>query len=130
VRAFVDTNVLVRHLTQDTPDQAARATFLLSAADRLHVSDVVLAEVIYVLQSVFRAPRERIAEAMRGTLGFASVEVEDRALLVRAVQVYELHGVDFADAYLVALAESSGVRLIASFDRSLDRVETVTRVEP
>jgi predicted nucleic acid-binding protein len=130
VRAFVDTNVLVRHLTQDTPDQAARATFLLSAADRLHLSDVVLAEVIYVLQSVFRAPRERIAEAMRGTLGFASVEVEDRALLVRAVQVYELHGVDFADAYLVALAESSGLRLIASFDRSLDRVETVTRVEP
>jgi len=130
VRAFVDTNVLVRHLTQDTPDQAARATFLLSAADRLHLSDVVLAEVIYVLQSVFRAPRERIAEAMRGTLGFASVDVEDRALLVRAVQVYELHGVDFADAYLVALAESSGVRLIASFDRSLDRVETVTRVEP
>ena len=130
MRAFVDTNVLVRHLTQDTPDQAARATFLLSAADRLHLSDVVLAEVIYVLQSVFRAPRERIAEAMRGTLGFASVDVEDRALLVRAVQVYELHGVDFADAYLVALAESSGVRLIASFDRSLDRVETVTRVEP
>ena len=130
MRAFVGTNVLVRHLTQDTPNQAARATFLLSTADRLHVSDVVFAEVIYVLQSVFRAPRERIAEAMRGTLGFASVEVEDRALLVRAVQVYELHRVDFADAYLVALAESSGVRLIASFDRSLDRVETVTRVEP
>jgi len=130
VRAFVDTNVLVRHLTKDSAHQAGRATALLSTAERLHLPDVVFAETVYVLQSVYRAPRELVAQAMRGTLGFPSIDVENRALLVRAVDVYEQHRLDFADAYLVALAEASDVGLIASFDRSLDRVETVTRVEP
>ena len=130
VRALVDTNVLVRHLTQDTPDQGARATLLLSASDQLQLSDVIFAETIYVLQSVYGASRERIAQAMRGVLGLAAIVVEDRKLLIRAVDVYEGQRIDFADGYLVALAETSGVRMIASFDRSLDRVQTVTRVEP
>jgi predicted nucleic acid-binding protein len=67
---------------------------------------------------------------MRSVLGFSSIVVDDRQRLVRAVDVYEQARLDFADAYLVAVAEDSGGRVIASFDRSLDRVETVTRVEP
>jgi predicted nucleic-acid-binding protein len=130
VRALVDTNVLVRHLTQDPPDQARRATLLLATAERLHLTDVVFAETVYVLQSVYRASREHIAPAMRGALGLASIEVDDSALLTRTIDVYERLRLDFAEAYLVALAEASGVETIASFDRALDRVETVTRVEP
>jgi predicted nucleic acid-binding protein len=44
--------------------------------------------------------------------------------------VYETHRLDFAEAYLVACAESTGVGTIASFDLSLDPVPTVERVEP
>lgn len=130
MRALVDTNVLVRHLTRDPPEQAARATELLATASRLDLCDVVVAETAYVLQSVYGAARGDVVAAMRATLAFPSIEVESRALLLRTFDVYEHHGLDFADAYLVATAEASGVRHIASFDRSLDRVETVTRVEP
>jgi predicted nucleic acid-binding protein len=56
--------------------------------------------------------------------------VVDAELLQRAVEVYELDRLDFADAYLVASAERSGVGLIVSFDRAIDRVGTVRRVEP
>jgi len=45
VTAFVDTNVLIRHLTGDPPDQAARATRYLAAADELLLADLILAEV-------------------------------------------------------------------------------------
>jgi len=44
--------------------------------------------------------------------------------------VYEIDRIDFAEAYLVASAESTGVNRIASFDQSIDRVHTVERVEP
>jgi predicted nucleic acid-binding protein len=44
---------------------------------------------------------------------------------LRALEVYELERIDFAEAYLVASAEASGVGAIASFDRSIDRVSTV-----
>ena len=130
MRAFVDTNVIVRHLTQDPPDQGRRATAFLFAADLLHLADVVVAETVYVLQSVYGASRADVAQGVRATLEFPAIELENRARLLRAVDVYERDRIDFADAYLVALAEASAVKQIASFDRSLDRVETVTRIEP
>jgi predicted nucleic acid-binding protein len=54
----------------------------------------------------------------------------DPALLLRAIEVYELDRLDFAEAYLVACAESTGVGNVASFDRAIDRVNTVQRIEP
>jgi predicted nucleic acid-binding protein len=49
---------------------------------------------------------------------------------LRAVEVYETDRIDFAEAYLVACAESTGINKVASFDGSIDRVGTVERVEP
>ena len=50
--------------------------------------------------------------------------------LRRAIEVYETDRIDFAGAYLVACAESTGVGKVASFDRSIDRVDTIERIEP
>jgi predicted nucleic acid-binding protein len=130
VTAFVDTNVLVRHLTGDPPAQAARAARYLQRADTLLLPDLILAEVAYVLESFYETPRRQVAETLRAVLAFPAVRVVDGDLLQRAVEVYEVHRLDFADAYLVASAERSGVGLVASFDRAIDRVETVRRIEP
>lgn len=128
--AFVDTNVLVRHLTGDPPDLAARATRYLAAADELLVPDLIVAEVAYVLESFYEAPRAQVATILRSILAFPSVRVVDSDLLQRAVEAYDLHRLDFADAFLVASAERSGVGVVASFDRSIDRVGTIRREEP
>ncbi|MGI8806568.1 MAG: PIN domain-containing protein [Acidimicrobiales bacterium] len=128
--AFVDTNILVRHLTGDPPHMAARATAYLHTAEELLLTDVIAAETVYVLESFYEAPREQVAEALRALVAFESVVCVDPALLVRAAEVYEIDRVDFAEAYLVACAESTGVGVIASFDRSLDRVLSIERVEP
>ena len=128
--AFLDTNVLVRHLTGDPPDQAAAATRYLSAADDLLVADLILAEVAYVLESFYEAPRGQVATVLRSVLAFPAICVVDRELLQRAVEVYDVLRLDFAEAYLVASAERTGVGVVASFDRSIDRVPTIARIEP
>lgn len=128
--AFVDTNVLVRHLTGDPPAQARRATRYLEAADELLLPDLIAAEVVYVLESYYDVPRAQVAETLRAIIAFPAVRVVDADLLRRAIEVYEVHRLDFADAYLVASAERTGVGVIASFDRSIDRVGTVRREEP
>ncbi len=128
--AFVDTNVLIRHLTGDPPDQAARATRYLESADELLLPDLILAEVAYVLESFYEAPRAQVATTLRSVLGFPAIRVLDADLLQRAVEVYEVHRLDFADAYLIASAERTGIGVIASFDRAIDRVATVRREEP
>lgn len=109
---------------------AARATAYLEAETELLLTDLVVAETVYVLESFYQAPRDQVAEAVRSMVLFDSVVCVDPALLLRAVEVCETDLIDFAEAYLVACAESTGVATIASFDRSLDRVRSVERVEP
>ena len=128
--AFVDTNILVRHLTGDPPDLAARATRFLGLERNLLVTDLVVAETVYVLESFYEAPRSQVAETMRSLVAFSSIVVVDAALLLRAIEVYDTDRLDFAEAYLVSCADSTGVGRVASFDRAIDRVPTVERIEP
>ena len=128
--AFVDTNILVRHLTGDPVDMAARATAFLAGAEELLLTDLILAETIYVLESFYKAPRPQIADAMRSLVAMDSIVAIDPAMLLRAIEIYEVDRIDFAEAYLVAQAESTGIPAVASFGKSIDRVKTVTRIEP
>lgn len=130
VTAFVDTDVLVRHLTGDPAEMAQRATKYLGQAHELLLTDLIVAEAVYVLGSVYEAHRDQVAEAIRSLLASPSMVTVDPALLLRAVEVYETERIDFAEAYLVACAETTGVAKVASFDRSIDRVGTVERIEP
>jgi predicted nucleic acid-binding protein len=130
VSAFVDTNILVRHLTGDPADMADRATAYLAEATELYLTDLIVAETVYVLESFYEAPRDQVANSMRSLVSMRSVVTVDPALLLRAIEVHETDRLDFAEAYLVACAESTGVGRVASFDRSIDRVDTVDRIEP
>ncbi len=128
--AFVDTNIIVRHLTGDPAEMATRATAYLAAEPELFLADLIVAETIYVLESFYKTPRDEIATAMRSLVALRSVITVDPALLLRSLEIYEIDRIDFAEAYLVTCAESSGVNRIASFDRSIDRVGTIERIEP
>ena len=109
---------------------AARATAYLGRERELLLTDLVAAETVYVLESFYEVAREQVAEAVRSLVAFNSIVCVDPALLLRSVEVYETDGVDFAEAYLVACAESTGVGKVASFDRSIDRIDTIERIEP
>jgi predicted nucleic-acid-binding protein len=83
-----------------------------------------------VLESFYEVERERIAELMRAAIALPAIKTIDPQSLLRALEIYERDRLDFADAHAVAQAEASGVAEILSFDRSIDRVESVTRREP
>lgn len=129
LRAFVDTNVLVRHVTGDSPAQARRATALLASGAELILVDLVIAEFVYVLESFSEVPRARIAEAVRALIALPAIAVADHDLVLRTVELYEDRRLDFAEAYLAAAAELTGINRVASFDRTLDRVDTIERIE-
>lgn len=128
--AFVDTNILIRHLTGDPPDLAARATAFLADADDLLLPDLIVAEVVYVLESFYEVPVDEVARLVRSVIAFPAIRTLDPSLLLRSLEVYETHRIDYAEAYLVASAETAGIDDIVSFDRSIERVATVTRIEP
>lgn len=127
---FLDTNILIRHLTQDPPDMGKRATAFLAQSDSLHLPDMILAETIYVLQSVYQVARPQVAALARVLVSSRNIVTDDPALLIRTIDVYEHYRLSFADAYLVALAEAVPGSSIASFDKGISKVETIVRLEP
>jgi|SRR6266545_4063300 len=129
MRALLDTNILVRHLTGDPPAQAGRATALLAGNDELILTDLITAELVYVLESYYERPRNEVAQDVRALLALPSVS-SDHELLLRAIELYEAERLDFADAYLCAASEVSGIGTVVSFDRRMDRVKSVRRLEP
>lgn len=128
--AFLDTNILVRHFTGDPQEQARRATSMLGSATDLRLTDVVAAETVYVLESFYERPAAEVATLLRSAIAFEAITVDHEDRLLRALEIYELQAIDFTDCYLAACAEIDGDRLVASFDRDLDLVNSVTRLEP
>jgi predicted nucleic acid-binding protein len=59
VTTFVDTNIVIRHLTGDPPAMAVRATRFLETEDELLVADLILADAVYVLESFYETPGDR-----------------------------------------------------------------------
>jgi predicted nucleic acid-binding protein len=110
---------------------ARRATALLASGERLLLADPVLGECVFVLESFCELERTRVAALMRAAIALPAIETVDPAALLRALEVeVEVDRLDFAEAYLVAQAEATGVGEVVSFDRSIDRVASVTRREP
>lgn len=131
----LDTNVLVRHLTGDPPDQASRATAFLGTAQprQLLFFDVHLAEMVFVLEGPYHQSRAEVAHFIAAVMGLAAIELEHPQRIARAVDLYIQPGFDFADAYLIAAAEDRGLAEVVSFDRfdaKLRRSSKVRRREP
>ena len=111
----LDTNIIVRLITQDDADQAGRARWLILQHGGL-VQTTVLLECEWVLRSVYGLARQDIARAFAVLSATAELEVENETLLARAIEAYS-GGMDFADA--VHLAGSLGSEGFASFDAHL-----------
>lgn len=128
--AYLDTNVLIRHVTGDPPLTAQCATRFLAAEEELFLASLIVAETAYVLESVYEVAKPRIAQTLRSAIAMKDIVTSEPSCLLRALEVYERYRLDIAGAFLAADAEASGVGSAASFNKSIDRVPTVQRIEP
>jgi uncharacterized protein len=120
-RAVIDTNLLVRYLTEDDPSKANDVKrLLLKAAQgeiRLLIPSVVIAELVWVLQSFYKLERSEIVPLLNAILHTHGVEVSDKTVVSDAIAIYRDEAIDFIDAWIVAFAKATEVRAIYTFDR-------------
>lgn len=109
----VDTNVLVRFLTNDDPAQAERAARLFQS-EPVFIAKTVLLETEWVLRHAYDLSRETINAAFCKLLGLPGVSVEDMPAVGKAL-AWHAAGLDFADALHLA-AGGRGVRRFVTFD--------------
>lgn len=117
----VDTNVLVRYLTNDDPEQARKAVAVLGGPDRILLTHTVLLELEWVLRAVYDLAPEIIHRSLLQVLGLANVQVEKANEVAKALSWYE-RGMDFADALHFALA--TGVERLLTFDQRFIKAAT------
>ena len=113
----VDTNVIVRLLTQDDRKQAGYAGSLF-AAEQVWISKSVLLETSWVLESVYRFSAASVREALTKLLGLPNVGVEDETAVARALALAG-KGIELADA-LHLTSKPEGARFV-SFDQTFVR---------
>ena len=120
-RAVIDTNLLVRYLTEDDPSKANDVKRLLLKAGqgeiRLLIPSVVIAELVWVLQSFYKLERSEIVPLLNAILHTHGVEVSDKTVVSDAIAIYRDEAIDFIDAWIVAFAKAAEVRAIYTFDR-------------
>ena len=131
---FVDTNVFLRYLTGDDPEQAPRARSLMSQAERgevqLVTTALTIAEIVRVLESVYDVDRRAIRAKVVAILGQPGLMVQHQEALLQAIVWYEEKNVDFADAYSAAWMEREGLDEVYTFDQDFDRFEELTPRQP
>lgn len=132
--AVVDANILLRFLIDEPRELADRVVAIFDAAERRHVALVVtaltLAEVVYVLESVYKWERRTIAERLIELISASVLQIADQNTLAQALAWYrDIGSLHFADAYIAAVAAARGHGAVISFDRALRRVPDITLVQ-
>jgi len=115
----LDSNVLLRHLVQDDPEQAKMAGEVLGELtddEPGFVSLVALAEIAWVLRRGYRLPAPAVLDHLENLLGSRELEFEDAETVWTAVMKGR-DGADFADALIADTAHLWGCDEVVTFDR-------------
>jgi len=130
----LDTNVLVRFLVQDDPEQSAVANELfetrLTAAEPGFVSIVALAEAAWVLERSYRFPADRVAAAIERMVQAKTLVVQHEREVVAAATIGKEGGGSFSDAPIGALGLEAGCRATLTFDRRAARLPWFLPIRP
>ncbi len=119
----LDTNVIVRILVDDDPEQSAVARSLVGRAladgAALFVPAIVVCETVWVLSRSYRFPRVTVASAVLRLLTAEQLTIESRDEAERALGAYSRGQGDFADLLIRERATTHGAHAVATFDRAL-----------
>lgn len=133
---FIDTNILIRFLTNDDPEKRARATALFEKVEqgelKVIVPVVVIAETVYVLSSprLYHLPREQVFGMLDRLVRLPNFRARNKRAVTNALDLYLNSNLDFEDAFLVVSMLQSGSKNLYSFDTGFDRVAGIKRLEP
>lgn len=134
--SFLDTNVILRYITRDDPEQARRAQRVFEQLEQGELSvtttEAVVVEAVQVLSSkaLYHLPRAEVRTHLTNILHVRGLVVPQKRSLIRALDLYASTNLDFVDVLIVAHMERLRVTTVLSFDKDFDRMEGITRREP
>ncbi len=125
-RIYADTNIFIRFFADDMPEQTKISKKILKGLleDKyeLYVCNLVFAEIVYVLESYYKLDKKDILEKMFAILKFKNLVVENKSIIIEALEIYNDKNIDFTDAYMACHARKAGCNRLFSFDKDFTKI--------
>ena len=120
-KVVIDTNLLVRYITDDDPVKAKSVDNLLTKAMngdvQVLIPSIVIAELVWVLESFYEMKATDIAGIVQAILNTPGIEVTDRPVIAAALLLYKSQNIDLIDAWIIEFARDRSIKTIYTFDK-------------
>jgi len=131
---FVDTNIFIRYLTADILDKADACDKLfkraISGKVKLFTTDLVIAEIIWVLESYYELGKNDVREKVEKILNTPNLFCQQKDIILGALNLYTEKNIDYIDAFNALILKDKGIEELYSYDPHFDRIDGLTRLEP
>lgn len=133
-KKFVDTNVFLRYLAKDDPlkYEKCRELFQRALEDKVELatSGMVIAELIWTLQSYYKIPKADVVEKISIIVSTESLYIPDRNIIADALALFGRKSIDYIDAYNAVFMKRHGFDEIYSYDEDFSAIEGIKKEEP
>ena len=131
--ALLDTNVIVRFLMGDEDVKYQNLNFFFDSLEKgekqIELKLIVLFQVIFVLKSFYKVPKEKIVHGLLMLLKYKGISIKEKKAVCRALELWSEKNVEIVDCYLIACLENDSQNLLYSYDRDFDK-SVINRIEP
>jgi len=125
---IIDTDVIIRYLTNDDPQKSERFILFLRSGQKVQLTDVTFAEVYWTARSFYKMKKPVALSMLEALINQSSI-MSNKALLSQTMEILRQHTVSFIDAYTAAAASLSD-KTVLSFDHDFDKIPVIKRIEP
>jgi len=133
-RVYADTNLFIRFFTGEPESQARESKKFLAQVSKgkyeLFVCDLIVTEIIYVLESVYHLGRNAIVEKILAIVETGNTVMENRQIILRALDLYEEKNIDFIDAYLASHLAKNNCSTVFTFDSDYKKLDFIEKITP
>ena len=114
---FIDANIILRYLLEDDSVLSNKAAIILEQ-NTVHIPFEVLAEVVYVMQGVYKVSKPTISDVLSRFLILPTISTNNTPVAIEALRLYAEKGFDFVDSLLCGYSRIDGV-IVETFDKKL-----------
>ena len=130
---LLDTNVIVRFLVSDKSSKYKNLYSFFESLEhgkiKVELKLIVLFQVIFVLKSFYKVPKDQIANGIADLLKYKGIAIKNKTMIRRMIEMWSNKKLDIVDCYLIALLENDSQNLLYSYDHDFDKFN-INRKEP
>lgn len=126
---YADTNMFIRFFTSNPEEQSEIVNrFFIKVSLKeaeLFVCDIVISEIVYVLERVYKVNRNEIYEKIHSILNMENIITENRSIIVNALSYYKDKNINFNDAYIASHAIKNNINKVFTFDNDFKKIAEI-----